>query len=88
MTPPTSTVIVEEEVPLAVIEDEDVPLARLPRRGRGDLIDIFDEDVPLAGLPKTGDYAPSTKSLLGVMAMSFLGAVGLVRKKKNPDSKK
>ena len=47
------------------------------------MIDIFDEDVPLAGLPKTGDSAPSTKGLLGVMVMSFLGSVGLMKRKKS-----
>ncbi len=65
-----------------MIEDDDVPLSKLPRK-RGGLIDIFDEDVPLAGLPKTGDSAPSTKGLLGVMVMSFLGSVGLMKRKKS-----
>ncbi|WP_286081823.1 LPXTG cell wall anchor domain-containing protein [Parablautia intestinalis] len=72
--------IVDEEVPLAVIEDEEVPLAGL--------VDIFDEDVPLSGLPKTGDSSPSTKGLLGIMMMSFLGSVGLFAGKRKDKSEK
>jgi hypothetical protein len=56
-------------VPLAVIDE--------------DYLEIFDEEVPLAGLPKMGDSSLSPKGLLGTMAMSFLGAVGIIKRRKD-----
>ena len=71
-------------MPLTVIEEEDVPLSRTPIRGG--YVDIFDEEVPLAAMPKTGDSALSDKGLLGVMVMSFLGAVGLMKNRKKDEN--
>ena len=77
-TPPAEVVnIVDEEVPLAVFEEEE-----------DELIEISENDVPLSALPKTGDSSLSTKSLLGLMAISFLGVVGIRRKQKEEDADK
>lgn len=48
-------------------------------------VEIFDEDVPLAGLPKMGDAGTSTTGLLGTMMMSFLGIVGLAKRRKDDE---
>lgn len=66
---------------LVTVEDEEVPLAVIDQ---DDLLSttIFDEDVPLAGLPGTGDASASAGGLLGTMVMSFLGGVGILKKKK------
>ncbi len=74
------TMIPDEAIPLAapetIILDEAVPLADRA------YTEIFDEDVPLYGLPKTGDTSLPTAGILGLMFMSLIGAVGIMKRRK------
>ena len=65
-----SVEIPEEEVPLAVISDEEVPLAMLPSE-EVQVPVISKEEVPLVGLPKTGD---SSKNRFWLMLFAGSGA--------------
>lgn len=82
---PEPTPIPQEEVPLANIDPENVPLAMMPSENPTETMVIDDESVPLFGLPKTGDRSASTGALLGVMLLSLMAACGIHMKKRKEE---
>ncbi len=82
---PEPTPIPQEEVPLANIDPENVPLAMMPSENPTETMVIDDESVPLFGLPKTGDRSASTGALLGVVLLSLMAACGIHMKKRKEE---